>query len=80
MENTFAMYKNHQLYLAERTMWLDRHVVKSSIRALMKIKALQEHHDDMTLIQKLVYSSLLMELPNKTVLNKEGFFLMNLNN
>ena len=81
-----AYFRNHQLYLAERSEWLDRHVVKTSKRALMKIeswKLIAETGDQdhqLKLVEKLLKDSLLTAVPNKTVLNKEGFFVANLKN
>jgi hypothetical protein len=78
-------FRNNQLYLAERSEWLDRHVTKTSKRALMKIeswKLMQNSNDEtqLKLIEKLVKESLLSPIPNSTVLHKEGFFLLNLKN
>jgi hypothetical protein len=68
-------FRNHQLYLAERTLWLDRHVEKYSKRALMKIEALRTcEHEDLNAIRRLVKTSLLDEIPNETILKKEGWF------
>jgi len=81
-----AYYRNHQLYLAERSEWLDRHVVKTSKRALMKIeswKLIAQHGDQdnqLQLVEKLVKDSLLTPVPCQTVLHKEGFYLSNLEN
>jgi hypothetical protein len=78
-----SYFRNHQLYLAERNEWLDRHVVKTSKRALMKITCLNqcENEDESKrLIEKMVKESLLTGIPNKTILSKEGFFLSNLKN
>ncbi|MGV3528820.1 MAG: hypothetical protein ACO1OO_07990 [Flavisolibacter sp.] len=81
-----AYFRNHQLYLAERSEWLDRHVIKTSKRALMKIeswKLIAESGDEdhqLKLVEKLLKDSLLTQIPNRTVLNKEGFFLANLDN
>jgi hypothetical protein len=74
-------FRNHQLYLAERSEWLDRHVVKTSLRALMKIKALTTcEYDDIKAVQKLIQSSLLDPIEGKSVLEKEGWFASNMNN
>jgi len=81
-----AYFRNHQLYLAERAEWLDRHVAKASKRALMKIEswklmaALEEDDDQVKMVHQLVRDSLLNIVPNKTVLSKEGFFVSNLHN
>jgi len=72
-------FRNHQLYLAERNEWLDRHVNKASQRALMKIEA-WHNEPDQPLIKKLVIDSLLTPITNTVVLSKEGFYQMNLNN
>lgn len=81
-----AYFRNHQLYLAERSEWLDRHVTKTSKRALMKIQSWKliadsgnEDHQ-LKLVEKLLKDSLLTTIPNKTVLNKEGYFMANLKN
>ena len=81
-----AYFRNHQLYLAERSEWLDRHVTKTSKRALMKIESWKliiqsgEYDEQVKLIQKLVKDSLLTPIPNKTILTKEGFFQANMDN
>lgn len=81
-----AYYRNHQLYLAERSEWLDRHVSKTSKRALMKIeswKLIAQHGDQdnqLELVEKLVKDSLLTPISTQSVLHKEGFFLSNLEN
>ena len=81
-----AYYRNHQLYLAERSEWLDRHVMKTSKRALMKIESwkliaqTEENDVQVKLIEKLVKDSLLNLVTNKNVLIREGFHLYNLNN
>lgn len=81
-----AYFRNHQLYLAERYDWLDRHVNKTSQRALMKIeswKLIAQSNDgeqQLKLVEKLLKDSLLTSIPNNTVLHKEGFFLSNLDN
>lgn len=81
-----AYFRNHQLYLAERSEWLDRHVIKTSKRALMKIeswKLIAESGDpdqQLKLVEKLLKDSLLTTVPNKTILTKEGFFVANLKN
>jgi peptidyl-tRNA hydrolase len=79
--------RNHQLYLAERSAWLDRHVTKTSQRALLKVVAMKQTIDsfpedtrEIELVKKLVFDSLLSSIPSKTVLSKEGFFLQNLLN
>lgn len=81
-----AYFRNHQLYLAERCNWLDRQVIKSSKRALMKIESwkliaqTEENDFQVKLIEKLVKDSLLNLVNSKTVLIKEGFHLYNLKN
>lgn len=81
-----AYFRNHQLYLAERSEWLDRHVVKTSKRALMKIESWKliaqsgDHDNQLRLVEKLVKDSLLCAVSAKTVLHKEGFFLGNVTN
>lgn len=81
-----AYFRNHQLYLAERSEWLDRHVAKTSKRALMKIESWKliaqsgDQDNQLRLVEKLVKESLLTPIPNKTVLHKEGFYLSNLDN
>jgi hypothetical protein len=74
-------YRNHQLYLAERTIWLDTHIEKTSKRALMKIRSLNEgSEENIKALQNLVYTSLLNKVSNSTILVREGFYLMNLAN
>ena len=81
-----SYFRNHQLYLAEKSEWLDRHVVKTSKRALMKIESWKliaqsgEDHEQLKLVQKLVKESLLTPIHNRSVLHKEGFYVSNLNN
>ncbi|MDB5206987.1 MAG: hypothetical protein JWR72_2062 [Flavisolibacter sp.] len=81
-----AYFRNHQLYLAERSDWLDRHVNKTSLRALMKIESWKliaqagEGEQQLRLVEKLLKDSLLTAIPTQTVLHKEGFFLSNLDN
>jgi peptidyl-tRNA hydrolase len=81
-----AYFRNHQLYLAERSEWLDRHVAKTSKRALMKIESWKlilesgDQDNQLKLVEKLVRDSLLTTIPNQTVLHKEGYYLSNLNN
>jgi peptidyl-tRNA hydrolase len=81
-----AYFRNHQLYLAERSEWLDRHVNKTSKRAIMKIESWKliaesgEEDQQLRLVEKLLKDSLLTFVPNKTVLNKEGYYLTNLKN
>ena len=76
-----AYFRNHQLYLAERCEWLDRHVNKTSQRALMKIESWKliaqsgDQEQQLKLVEKLLKDSLLTPIPNQTVLLKEGFFL-----
>ena len=81
-----AYFRNHQLYLAERSDWLDRHVTKTSQRALMKIESWKliaqsgDQEQQLRLVEKLLKDSLLTAIPTQTVLHKEGFFLSNLDN
>ena len=81
-----SYFRNHQLYLAEKSEWLDRHVIKTSKRALLKIESWKlivesgEGHDQLKLVQKLVKDSLLTPIHNRSVLQKEGFYVSNLNN
>jgi len=81
-----AYFRNHQLYLAERCNWLDRQVMKTSNRAIMKIESYkliaqaEENDVQVKLIEKLVKDSLLNLVTSKTVLIREGFHLYNLNN
>jgi peptidyl-tRNA hydrolase len=81
-----AYFRNHQLYLAERCEWLDRHVTKTSQRAIMKIESWKliaqsgDQEQQLRLVEKLLKDSLLTAVPNQTVLHKEGFFLSNLDN
>ena len=81
-----AYFRNHQLYLAERSDWLDRHVNKTSVRAIMKIESWKliaqsgDGKQQLRLVEKLLKDSLLTAIPNQTVLHKEGFFLSNLDN
>lgn len=80
-----AYFRNHQLYLAEKCTWLDRQIEKSSKRALMKIESLKliaqaDDFEQTQLVKKLVNDSLLMEIPNRKILKKEGFYQTNLNN
>jgi hypothetical protein len=55
-----AYFRNHQLYLAEKSEWLDRHVIKTSKRALMKIESWKliaesgEQDEQLKLVRKLV--------------------------
>ncbi|HZF64148.1 MAG TPA: hypothetical protein VEZ55_06685 [Chitinophagaceae bacterium] len=81
-----AYFRNHQLYLAEKAEWLDRHVAKTSKRALMKIESWKliaesgEQDEQLKLVKKLVKDSLLTPIHNRSVLHKEGFYVSNLNN
>ncbi len=81
-----AYFRNHQLYLAERSEWLERHVVKTSKRALMKIESWKlitqtgDQDKQLKLVEKLVKDSLLTPISNKIVLHKEGFYQSNLEN
>ncbi|MDB5196054.1 MAG: hypothetical protein JWP88_424 [Flaviaesturariibacter sp.] len=81
-----AYFRNHQLYLAEKCNWLDRQVVKSSKRALMKIESYKlilqagDDFDQIRLVEKLVKDSLLSAIGNEALLTKEGFYEYNLKN
>jgi hypothetical protein len=81
-----SYFRNHQLYLAEKSEWLDRHVIKTSKRALMKIESWRliaqsgEDHEQLKMVEKLVKDSLLTSIHNRSVLHKEGFYVSNLNN
>jgi hypothetical protein len=74
------------LYLAERSDWLDRHVAKTSLRALMKIESWKlivqagDGEHQVQLVEKLLKDSLLTAIPLQTILHKEGFFISNLDN
>ena len=81
-----AYFRNHQLYLAEKCTWLDRQVIKTSKRSLMKIeswRAIAQSGEDDTqvrLVEKLIKDSLLTQIANQKLLDKEGFHLYNQNN
>jgi len=80
-----AYFRNHQLYLAEKCTWLDRQIEKSSKRAMMKIESLKiiaqgEDMDQTELVKKLVSDSLLTQIHNRILLQKEGFYQSNLDN
>lgn len=80
-----AYYRNHQLYLAEKCNWLDKQVVKNSLRALMKIESFKlilqaEDPEQTELIRKLVNDSLFTTIHNRVLLKKEGFYQSNLDN
>ncbi len=80
-----AYFRNHQLYLAEKCNWIDRQIEKSSKRALMKIESLRliaqaEDFEQTQLVKKLVNDSLLTQIHNRILLQKEGFYQSNLNN
>ncbi|RPD51216.1 hypothetical protein [Paracnuella aquatica] len=81
-----AYFRNHQLYLAEKFDWLDRHVIKTSRRALLKIESYKtiaqttDSQDQLRLVEKLVKDSLLNPVSNRTILRKEGFYVSNLDN
>lgn len=81
-----SYFRNHQLYLAERSEWLDRHVAKTSKRAISKIAGWKEMAKEpekalqLKLVEKLVVESLLIAIANKVLLTKEGFFLSNMDN
>ena len=81
-----AYFRNHQLYLAEKFDWLDRHVIKTSRRALLKIESWKSiaqtsgSDEQLRLVQKLVKDSLMTPVSNRTILRKEGFFVSNLDN
>lgn len=81
-----AYFRNHQLYLAEKSTWLDRQVEKTSKRALMKIESYKlilqcgDDFEQIRLVEKLVKDSLLTPIQPKALLRKEGFHNYNLNN
>jgi hypothetical protein len=80
-----AYFRNHQLYLAEKCTWLDKQTEKNSKRALMKIESLKlivqaEDHEQTQMVKKLVTDSLLNQIHNRILLQKEGFYQSNLNN
>lgn len=81
-----AYFRNHQLYLAEKCDWLDRHVIKASRRALLKIESWKsisqsgESDEQVRLVAKLVKDSLLNPISNRAILRKEGFYAANLDN
>jgi hypothetical protein len=80
-----SYFRNHQLYLAEKFTWLDKQTEKNSKRALMKIESLKlivqaEDHEQTQMVKKLVNESLLNQIHNRILLQKEGFYQSNLNN
>ena len=81
-----SYFRNHQLYLAEKSLWLDRHVVKTSKRALIKIESWKliaqsaDYEEQTRLIKKLLKDSLLTAISNEAILNQEGYFNSNLEN
>lgn len=81
-----AYFRNHQLYLAEKCIWLDRQVSKASKRASMKIDSLklilkaEEDFEQIRLVEKLVRDSLLTSILNQDLLHKEGYYKYNLRN
>ncbi|TCZ73906.1 hypothetical protein [Flaviaesturariibacter aridisoli] len=81
-----AYFRNHQLYLAEKSAWLERQTQKSSKRAIMKIESLKlisqasEDFEQIRLVEKLVKDSLLTNIPAQSVLHREGFYKYNLRN
>ena len=81
-----SYFRNHQLYLAEKSDWLARHVIKTSKRALLKIESWKliaqsgESHEQLKMVEKLVKDSLLTPIHNRSVLHKESFYVSNLNN
>lgn len=81
-----AYFRNHQLYLAEKFDWLDRHVIKTSRRALLKIESWKAiatnpgNEEQLRMVEKLVKDSLLTPVSNRTILRKEGFYVSNLDN
>lgn len=82
----YGYFRNHQLYLSERSAWQDRHVLTVSKRALMKIdswKMFQKFPDSRfnpTRLKKLIIDSLLTVINNKEVLAKEGYYASNMDN
>jgi peptidyl-tRNA hydrolase len=80
-----AYFRNHQLYLAERSEWMDRHVNKTSKRAMIKIDSWKmaynsKNHSQLGLLYKMVKDSLLTPICNGMVLDREGYFKSNLCN
>jgi ribosomal protein S3AE len=80
-----SYFRNHQLYLAEKCTWLDHQIEKSSKRAIMKIESLKiiaqgEDVGQTELVKKLVNDSLLTQIHNRILLQKEGFYQSNLEN
>ena len=81
-----AYFRNHQLYLAEKSAWLERQTQKTSKRAIMKIESLKlisqasEDFEQIRLVEKLVKDSLLTAIPSQSVLHREGFYKYNLRN
>ncbi|RYY40772.1 MAG: hypothetical protein EOO08_06490 [Chitinophagaceae bacterium] len=81
-----AYFRNHQLYLAEKSAWLERQTQKTSKRAIMKIESLKlilqagEDFEQIRLVEKLVKDSLLTSIPGQSVLHREGFYKYNLRN
>ena len=81
-----SYFRNHQLYLAEKSEWLDRHVIKTSKRALLKIESFKliledgEDHDQIRLVEKLIKDSLLTVIHHQTILQREGYYNSNLMN
>lgn len=77
-------FSNHQLYLAEKCIWLDRQTLKNSKRALMKIESLRliirarEDEQQVQLIRQLLNESLLHFVDAQEVLHSEGFYLYDL--
>ncbi len=81
-----AYFRNHQLYLAGKSTWLDAQIVKNSRRALMKIESLNlliqsdDSIEQTAMVEKLVKDTLLTPVSNKLVMRQEGFFTANLSN
>jgi hypothetical protein len=77
--------RNHQLYLAERCLWIERLVEKNSIASLIKIihfKQVMKEGDPekITLVKKLIKENLLSTISSSELLVKEGFFEENKEN
>lgn len=78
------LYRDHRLYLAERMIWLDNYVRKTSQRAIIKVESLKAARENgaenIDLIEELVIDSLLIYIPHGTILDREGYFKSNLKN
>ena len=80
------MFNNKQLYLAEKHEWLERHVNKTSQRALLKIESLKmiaqssDYNKQVKMAKKFVNEALLTPIQNHQILMNEGFYSANLTN